>query len=161
MPNELFSERNLIISGIVPVADAFAGTVYSDIYDVSEAHQLTFIRYQGAEATGTSTLTVEACSTITATATTAVTFRYRRVADTTASDVPGAVTAATTAGFTTTAGGNQIYIIEVDASVIAATGYKYARLKSVESANDPVTGCLFAILSDLRLAQATPASMID
>ncbi|MDO8630322.1 MAG: hypothetical protein Q7R41_07500, partial [Phycisphaerales bacterium] len=77
------------------------------------------------------------------------------------SDIPSAVTDRAAAGFTTTAGSNQLYIIEVDPSVIAATGYRYARLACVESVANAVLGGILIVLSDLRLAQATPASMID
>lgn len=157
----LFSEENLVINGLAPVADAFAGTVNSDVIDVSEAHRLTFLVWWGVGATGTTTLTVEACDNVTPSNTTAVAFKSRRVANHQSSDVPTAPTARAAAGFTTTAGSNQLYIIEVDPAVIAATGYRYARLHAVESVDSPILGGILVVLSQLRVQQETPASMID
>lgn len=159
--SSLWNEENLAITGLAPVADAFAGTVYSDIVDAGDAQKITFLRYHGVGATGTSTITVEACDDTSGSNTSAVAFRYRRVADTSSSDVPGALTAATSAGFATTAGSNQIYIIEVDAAVLAASGYRYVRLKNVEVVDSPVLGGILVVLSGLRVKQGTPASMID
>lgn len=157
----LFSEKNHIISAKAPVADAFAGALNTDVIDVSEAHGAAWIVFWGVGATGTTVITVEACDDIVPTNTTAVAFKYRRVSDHSSSDVPGAITAAAAAGFTTTAGSNQIYIIEVDPAVIAATGYRYARLVCTESVDSPILGCVLAVLHDLRVKAATPLSAID
>jgi len=157
----LLSEKAHIINGLAPVADAFAGTVNSDVIDVSEAHGLTFVVWWGVGATGTTVLTVDACDDTTPSTTTAVAFKYQRVSNHQSSDVPGAVTAATSSGFTTTAGSNQLYLIHVDPDVLAATGYRYARLHGVESVDSPLLGGILAVLHDLRVQQAIPASMID
>jgi hypothetical protein len=157
----LFSERNLIVSGLEPVANAFAGTVYSDIIDAGDADGLAFLVYWGVGATGTTLITVEACDDIVASNVSAVAFRSRRVADVTASDVPGALTSRASTGFTTTAGSHQLYLIEVDPDVLAASGYRYARLKCVEQTASALLGGIFVLLSKLRNAQATPASVID
>ena len=161
MNSGLFTSHNHIVTGLAPVADAFSGTVYSDVVDLSEYHGLTFLVGWGVGATGTLTLTVEACDDIVPTNVTAVAFRSRRVAATGTNDVPGALTARTSAGFTTTAGSNQKYFLEVDPSAIAATGYRYARLKSVEVVDSPILGYIDIILSDGRYPQATPNSAID
>ena len=47
-------------------------------------------------------------------------------------------TAATTSGFTTTAGSSDLYHIAVPADQIGETGYAYARLKAVESVDSAV-----------------------
>lgn len=124
------------MKGLDPVADAFAGTVYTDIVAACGAGLLATI-YKGAGATGTSTVTVEACDDVTPTTSTAVAFMYRAC---TSGDTWGAWTQATTAGFATTAGASQLYEIFVPASEIGAEGYTYARLKFVEVENDPVLG---------------------
>lgn len=159
--NSLWSERNHIVTGLAPVADAFSGTVYSDVVDASEAGRVTFVVGWGVGATGTVTLTVEACDDTTPSNTSAVAFKSRRISDTTTSDVPGAATDRTSSGFTTTAGSNQKYLIEVDPAVLAASGYRYVRLKSVEVTDSPILGYIDVILSNLRISQATPTSMID
>ena len=159
--NCLLSECAHIVNGLAPIADAFAGTVYSDVIDVSEAHGLSFLVWSGVGATGTSTITVEACDDTTPTTTSAVAFKSQRVSNHQSSDVPGAVTARAAAGFDTTAGSNQIYLIHVDPQAIAATGYRYARLKMVEVVDSPVLGGILAILHHLRVQRATPLSAID
>ena len=68
---------------------------------------------------------------------TAIPFWYRAI---TANDTEGAITAATAAGFATTAGSSQMYIVEVLADHMAATGYKYVSLKAVEVVDSPVFG---------------------
>lgn len=143
-----------LVMGLAPVADAFSGTVYSDIIEVA-GQGMGFVIFKGAGATGTSTVTVEACSTITAAATTAVAFWYKRIGAT-----DSGWTAATSAGFTTTAAASDIYHIAVAADVIGVTGYAYARLKMVESVNDPVLGGILAYVYGGRFTPQ-PASLID
>ncbi len=149
-------EQIHFVKGLDPVADAFDGTVYSDIVEVQGAGAF-FILYKGVGATGTSTLTVEACDDISASNTSAVVFNYRTC---TTGDTWGDATAATTAGFATTAGSSEMYLVEVDAAALASSGYGYARLKAVEVANDPVLGGILAGIYGLRYAPQ-PVSLID
>jgi hypothetical protein len=141
--NKILSQQVHFVPLIRPVADFLSGTVVSDEINMSNAHAVQFVLYWGVGTTGTTTVTVEAADDTSSTNTTAIPFKYRRNS---ATDVFGALTAATTAGFTTTAGSNQTYIIEVDANEMGDTGYKYVRLKCVESANDPVLGGLHALV---------------
>ena len=80
-------------------------------------------------------------------------FHYRRIPSN--NITPGAVTAATTAGFLTTAGSGDSYIIEIDAQALAASGYAYAHLKMVEGTASGVLGCVIAMCTDLRYADET------
>jgi len=146
----IFTERNHPIAGIYPVADFMAGTVYSDVYSMKNAEHITFFIMKGAEATGTSLITIEACSTAAAAATSAIAFKYKKCSSSTSEDTFGALTDVAATGLTTTAAANEIYAIEVDAREIASSGYEFIRLKAVEQVNDPVTGCVFAVLSNLR-----------
>lgn len=148
----MLSENFHFITGIDPVADVFNGTVYTDVVNVKNALSVVFVVHLGVTSTGTATLTVQACDDTTPSNRTAIPFRYRKNVDTTASDVFGALTAATSTGFATTAGTSthgQMYIIEVDAANLASTGYKYIQLKALEVVNDPVLG---GVLIGLRLA---------
>lgn len=144
------------IKGLDPVADAFSGTVYTDVFELL-GDGAVFLIHKGVGTTGTSTLTVEACDTTSAGTTSAVPFWYRIC---TSGDTWGDWTAATTAGFTTTAGSSQIYEIRVPSEYLAASGYGYVRLKAVESANDPVLGGILAGVYGLRYAEQ-PESLID
>jgi len=142
------------VKGLDPVADAFSGTVYSDIIEVG-GEGIGFLIYKGVGTTGTSTITVEACDTTVPGASSAVVFWYKRIATT-----DSGWTAATTSGFATTAGSSDMYLIAAPKDVFASTGYKYARLKAVEVANDPVLGGIAAFVYGLRYGPQ-PVSLID
>lgn len=124
--------------GIAPVADAFSTTVYSDVVDASKGKWIRFLRFTGVGATGTSTITVNACDDTSASNETAVVFKYRQYISST--DTWGALTDATTSGFLLTAGTNNMVDVWVDANVIANTGYRYVRAKYVEGTDSPVLG---------------------
>jgi hypothetical protein len=140
MADKVLEGRFHFVTGLDPVADAFAATVSTDVINASGAHAVHFIRWTGVGATGTSTLTVEACDDTTPSNTTAIPFMYKQCTATGTSDVFGGLTRATASGFATTAGSGQIVVVSVDADAIAATGYKYVRLKGVEVVDSPVLG---------------------
>lgn len=156
--SKVLSQSAHFVKGLDPVADAFSGTVYSDVVDVREAHAIHFLVYKGVGALGTSTITVQACDDTTPSNRTAVAFAYRVC---TSGDTWGALTWATTSGFATTAGSSQMYMIEVDADMLASSGYKYCQLKMVEVVDDPVVGCIVPILWPLRSPRAITSSQID
>jgi hypothetical protein len=141
---------------LYPVADAFAGTVNTDIVNCESAVGVLFQITKGVGLTGTSTITVDACDDGTPTNSTAVAFRYRI---STTPDTWGAWTEATSTGFTTTAGSNQMYQVFVPASELAAQGYGYARLSAVEVVNNPVVGCVNAAVVCPRY-QPVPATLL-
>lgn len=147
-----------VVKGLDPVADAFSGTTGSDIVDVTGHGSVTFTIYKGAGATGTSTVTVEACDDVTPTTATAVQFYYKAI---TSNDTQGAVIAATSAGFATTAGSSQVYTIEVDSQELASAGFKYARLKMVEVVDSPVLGGILIHLNNPKYGASTTNSVID
>ena len=149
-------EANHFVHGIAPVADAFAGTVNSDIIEVA-GEGILFLLYKGVGTTGTSTLTVDACDDVSASNTTAVQFWYRI---NTGTDVWGSWTEAAAAGFATTAGSSHMYQVWVPAAYVGAQGYAYARLTAVEVVDDPVLGGILAIVINTRF-QAMPYSLID
>jgi hypothetical protein len=74
----LLMEQLHFVKGIDPVADVFDTTQYSDVVDMSEYNRALFAIYIGVGATGTSTLTVEACDDIVPTNVSAVPFYYRQ-----------------------------------------------------------------------------------
>lgn len=154
LANKMISQVTKYVKLLDPVADAFSGTVTTEEVNCSGAHAAHFIITKGVGTTGTSTVTVEAVDDTSASNTSAIPFRY---AANTTSDTWGTLTAATTAGFVTTAGSSQRYIIEVDCDQLAASGYKYVRLKMVEVVNDPVLGGIDCILYPLRDERAANA----
>lgn len=141
---------------LYPVADAFAGTKTSDVVEV-QGEGVLFEITKAVGATGTSTITVLSCDDTTPTTTAAVAFMYRI---STTPDTWGAWTQATTAGFTTTAGSNQMYQIYVDAQKLAVNNYKYAQLQAVEVVDSPVLAGINAYIENTRY-QEQPVSLID
>lgn len=146
-----------LVKGLDPVADAFAGTVYSDVVSMRNYKTCEFIIYKGVGATGTSTITVQACSDTTPSARSAVAFRYQAC---TANDTWGAITEATSAGFNTTAGSSQLYRIFVDASVLAEVGYEFVQLKAVEVVDSAVLGGIAIQLHEPRFEKEIPITAI-
>lgn len=141
MNPKLFTENYHVAFGLNPIADAFSGTVASDIVNAKNFHHTVFLFYWGVGATGTTTITVEACDDVSASNVTAIPFRYRLVTGgLNAGDTHGNITSATTTGFETTAGSHQCVIIEVDNEELGDTGYKYIRCKAVEATDSPILG---------------------
>ncbi len=148
-----FLEKCRFVNALAPIADAFAGTVYPAGVNISEIGKACFVVQKGVGTTGTSTLTLLAGDDASPLTETAIPFHYRRIqSDNT---TIGAVTAATASGFVTTAGSGDMYILEVDAQALAATGYKYLHLKAVESVDSPVLLGVLFIGTDLRFADST------
>jgi hypothetical protein len=143
--------------GINAVADAFAGTVSTDIVSMKHHNRVKFLVHWGVGATGTSTFTVEACDDVAASNTAAVPFVYRI---TVGGAAPGAITAATTSGFLSTAGSNQIIEIEVPAENLNASGYGYVRLKAVEVAASARLGGVLIGMLEPRNPSSVQASSI-
>ncbi len=152
-------QRVHAVKGMDPVADFNAGTTYSDVVNVSGHSKALFLYHKGVGATGTSTITVLAGSDAAdpPTASTAIPFAYKAI---TSGDTESALTQATTAGFTTTAGSSQVYLIEVDTSELGDTGYKYLCLKMVEVVDSPVLGGVLILLHGGRYQQDVPATVL-
>lgn len=150
-------EFNHVVKGLNPVTDAFSGTKYSDIINMEDYGHIQFLILKGVGTTGTSTITIEACDDVSGTNSEAVPFRYQAMIS---GDTPSSPIAATTDGFTTTAGSSQLYKIEVDDDVMGASGYGYIRLKSVEVVDSPVLGCVLVILTEGRYKDAVPTTAI-
>lgn len=150
-----FGKRH-IVKGLDAVADAFSGTVYSDVVHMAEYAVCRFIVHKGVGTTGTATLTVQACDDAAGNNPTAVPFKYQKY--TGSDDLPGAVTAATASGFATTAGSSQLYVVEVDSQSLGSQGW--VRLKSVEVVDDPVLGGILIELLGPRYANDIPSTAI-
>jgi hypothetical protein len=156
IPYELLNNLHFI-KGLDPVADAFSGTAVSDVVDLANHQSAIFIVYKGVGTTGTSTITVEACDDVVPTTTVAIPFYSKSI---TSTDVQGALTARAAAGFATTAGSSQIYVIQVAAEELAAAGYQFVRLKAVEVVDSPVLGGIAIALANPRFGGSTTATEI-
>ena len=167
----VWSEKNKVVHVLTPVADPFVtGTgVSTDIVNMENYNKCTFIIITSTTAANNGLITVDA-GVDNVTCATAITFKYRTqiaaVPDAVGSDVQSALTDGAAAGFNMTVslvGG--IYIIEVDASVVAAAGTDFDHVclridDGGTNAAQPYAGVI-AILSEPRYPQDILATAID
>lgn len=157
MSNYRIAETTHLAIGLSPLADAFAGTVYSDVVNMKNYGKCRFIVIGGVGATGTSTFTVEACDDTIPTNVSAVAFHYREHSS---NDVGGTLTAAAAAGFTCAARADRLITIEVDQEALIEIGYGYVRLKAVEVADSPVLGSvLIELLEPMSTGVVTATAL--
>jgi len=152
----LLMERLHFVKGLDPVADAFAGTVNSDVINCENLERVLFVVHVGVGATGTSTFTVEACDDVVPTTQSAVAYRSREI---TTGDTEGTITDRAAAGYIDTAGSSKVLLYEVDTSVLAASGYGYVRLHAVESVDSPVLGGIL-VIGESRVPGASKVTVI-
>ena len=139
-----------IVNALIPSAEAFTGAVQTVPINLKNFEHVSFVIQCGAGAVGTAAVTVEACSDTTPTTLVAIPFVYQECIS---GDTFGAIQKAPATGFTTAAAANKVYKIDVDADVLAASGYGYIRVKSVESAVGAISGGILAILVEPRYEQ--------
>lgn len=152
----LLLETTKFAKGIDPVADAFTGTVRSDVYSMRDHGRVLFVIYIGGGATGTSTITVNACDDVVPTTRTAIAFWYRQILT---GDTESAITRAATTGFVTTAGSSKIVLVEADAKDLGGNGF--VELTAVESVDSPCLGGVMAILGQPnRYSRSVNATVI-
>lgn len=161
----LFTGRNHIVRALEASADMFNGDPTTDIVDLANYDHVTFIIQKGAGAVGTATVKVYASDDTDGTTTCAAGFTYRA---NTSGDTWDAPAAADASGFTTTAGANQAYAIEVSADEILKAGRENATpfdgrcvyLEFAEVADDPCVGGVAAVLSAGRYQDSSMPSGI-
>ena len=150
-----------VINALPPVADAFATNADTDIIDAGGGEGVLFIVNTGlVSGAAASTVTVEASSTITASAVTLVPFVYRVCL---ATDVWGEWTAAASTGFSmvhTGSAANAMWQIYVDSAEIAEAGYRFVRLATDETADFTVLCGVLALVINPRYA-VQPSSLLD
>jgi len=143
------------VKGLAPAADRWNTNPSTDIVSMADYDKLIFMVHQEGGTTGKATLTVLACSDVSASATSAIAFRYSVGAAGAGAlgDLHGAITDATAAGFDTTPATDRIYLIEVKAEDLPA-GYPFVKMVCTEAANDPVNGVVDIVLFGARYAGA-------
>jgi hypothetical protein len=164
-----FLSNHHIVAGLYPVADCFAGGVATDIINMENYRRCTFLVMTGAieDAAISNIVTVDACSTATATATTAISFRHRTCLSSATVDTWGALTYSAATGYNFADGAsngvaNVMWLIEVDAATMEAeaAGYEFVRLAIAETVDKTITACVIVILSDPRYPGAVPVTAI-
>jgi hypothetical protein len=138
------------------MSDGLSGTQYTDVVNMAKYRSVLFVIQKGAGAVGTATITVESVSTAGAGATQAIAYRYKTG---TTLDALSDWTAVASTGFTTTAGADQVYLIEVDGSDSYST-YNYVRMKTVEVAATAVDCTILIIMGQARQMLENPITAI-
>lgn len=127
---------------LVPVADAYAGGVSTDIYAMRNFHAIAFVIQQGAiEGSNSNLVTLVSCDDTTPSNTSAVGFRYRVFTNST--DTWAAEGTATSSGYnfnSNNAVSNGIHIVYATCDEVrAGAGYNFVRLTIAETADKTVT----------------------
>jgi hypothetical protein len=136
------------IVGLSSPADSAGVAVTSDIVNVGKYHSVSLLVYLGTLTGDTAVVTVEECDDVTPTNNTAIAFRYRESGATTTSDAYGAVTAATSSGFTFAAtDDDHILMIDINGADLT-DGYPYVRV--VVTPGGSASASELAILAVLR-----------
>ena len=155
--NRLLSEQLKIFSGLKPSSDRFSSVNTVNWFSMSLYDKALGILDIGIGATGTAVVTVLAASDSSGTGAEAIAFSRRRIGA--ASDTAGTLTATASTGFTTTAGGGDMYLLEIDATDLP-DGKHYVQFCLTEGVDSPVAAALIVILGAARYAGATlPAAM--
>lgn len=144
--------RTIIEPVTYPLADGYAGDPASDVVSLANYARARFVVQEGAGATGTATITVEECTSIAGAGNTAIAFRYR--------EDGGEWTEVDADGFTTTAGANKRYEIDVDASELSEDS-PFVRLQFTEVVDSPVAMAAFVVAEGARYAEETPVSALS
>ena len=150
------TETRHIIGGLAPNADAFSGSVYTDVFEVAGEGAGFLVWYGTNASSGASTMTVVACDDTTPTNSTAVAFMYRYA---TTFDTWSDWTQATAAGITVGGSADSMWEIFVPASEFASEGYAYCRDAFVESVAQAADGVVLAYVVNPR--HAPSSSLID
>jgi hypothetical protein len=156
-----------IVQGLVPVADAFAGGVSTDVVSLKDYNRVTFVIVTGAiEDAGVSNVVkVQACDNTTPSTTTDMSFYRNSLQWSTTVDTWGALALAPSTGYNFTvnnAVANAVHIATVTGDMVnaAAPGNAYVRLNIAETVNKTITATVLVILSEPRYPQAIPVTAI-
>lgn len=144
-----FMQNNLVAMALAPDADRYDSDPATDVYNMKDYDEITFIVVEGAGGTGTATITVEECDDVTPTNSTAIAFDYKTATTANTTATWSGWTAATTAGVTPAAAAQKMTAVRVRASSLSA-GYPYVRLVLTEDTDGAVDAAVVAILSDCR-----------
>ena len=157
--SKYFLESCKVVPVIAPTADLYTADPGGDVIDMRGYERCTFLVYQKTSTsnTGKATITVEKCDDATPTNTTAIAFNYRVNESAATADAFGALTAAATTGFSTTANKTAVYAVEVRQNQLDSSK-PYVRIKFAEGVNDPVVGCVLSVLSGAKHQGATLAT---
>lgn len=151
-----------IVAGIYPVADAFHTAVTTDYICLRDYRRISFLIITGVGTTGTQVITINAATSAAGAGATTMAYRYKVCASSTTVDTWGASTNVAATGFTTTAGSNYMYLVEVlvEEAQAALAGANFVSMTLTEGVSAAVVGSVIAILSEPRYPQPVPLTAI-
>lgn len=136
-----FVEQVATAIGLAPSADAFSGTVSTDVFSFRNFSKAVLQILKGSGATGTTTITIQACDNFSGDNPVAIPFNVTlQDAD---GQNKGDRTEVAATGFTTAAAANKIYTIELQADQLP-DGKPCFFLKGVEVVDSPIVGAVLA-----------------
>lgn len=139
-----FVEQHHVVMASVPATDKFAGTLNTTAVHMKNYRRGAAVVLKGAGDTGTTKLTLEACSASNGTGAEAIPFKKSVC---TTGDAFSALADVPAAGFDTTAGANQMYVLEYEAQSLPE-GKPWVRVTGVEQTDSPCAGAVIFILSN-------------
>lgn len=152
------------VNGVYPVADAFNSSATTDFVNLANYGAVRFTIHTGNATGGTAngTVTLLASAVAAGSSTTALAFKYRVCASSTSVDTWGALTDATSSGFSMTTGDNYLYEVYLTADDLVSQidGKPFVALKVTESSNDPIDAGVMIQLYDARYQGAIPVTAI-
>jgi hypothetical protein len=153
---------NHVIPGLAYSADVTAGTM--DVYSLANYRRITFFIMAGATNGDTSTVTVNANTSLSTSGGTAVAFKYRTLAagaNPPTSDTWGALTDATSSGIALTGTTYKCWALEITAEDLQAglADAQYVYLAFADGGT-AMTGSLFVVLSEPRFEGSAPTTAI-
>ena len=151
----LLIEKALFQLHMPQVANIFAAQVGTPV-QMGVGKHVTFIMQLGTGGVGTGTITVQAAPLVNMAGATAIPFTYRVQATAQTTDAFAAPsTVATSAGFTTAAGAQQLVFIEVEARALGA-GNQFVQVVTAQGAAGAVVGSCVAVVSEPFFVGQTP-----
>lgn len=156
----LLQEHHLVNVGnanfITSNNDLFDGDPATDVVNLANWNRVIWAIQKGTGAVGRATVTVESCDDVVPSTATPIAFKYRKQ---TSGDTWTEWADAEAAGFTTTAGENQLYEVAVAADALNEDD-QYVRLQLTEQTDGAVQGGVIAMLLEPRYVQGVPATVL-
>lgn len=154
--------QNIHVVNAMPAAneaayeDLFNGSPNTDVVNLGKYDKVLWVIQKAAGSTGVARISVESCDDVTPSTATTVPFSYWTC---TSGDTWSDMQTATAYGFTTTAGADQMYAIEINSSELYSTN-QYARLATDETTDSPVDGTIVCVLGGARVMQEVPITAL-
>lgn len=137
--------------------DIFNGSPNTDVVNLGKYNKALWIIQKAAGDTGVARISVESCDDVTPSTATPVAFSYWTC---TSGDTFSDMNEATSYGFTTTAGANQMYAIEINDCELSGTD-QYARLATDETTDGACDGTITCIMGGPRfMHEVKPTAIV-